>query len=81
MTPLLHLVSPSQWRTALADGAIHPTVAEFVHLSAPEQVAVAANGHYAGRTDLYLLVLDPARIPVEVRWLRTRCPPVARSSR
>ena len=63
MTPLLHLVSPAEWRAALADGAIHPTVADFVHLSAPEQVAVAANGHYAGRTDLYLLVLDPGTDP------------------
>ena len=71
---LLHLVSPSEWRTALADGAIHPTVAEFVHLSAPEQVAVAANGHYPGRNDLYLLVLDPERIPVEVRWEESEPP-------
>ena len=71
---LLHLVAPSEWRAALAAGAIHPTVAEFVHLSAPEQVAVAANGHYAGRTDLYLLVLDPERIPVEVRWEESEPP-------
>ena len=74
MTPLLHLVSPAEWRAALADGAIHPTVADFVHLSAPEQVAVAANGHYAGRTDLYLLVLDPERIRVEVRWEESEPP-------
>ncbi len=65
---LLHIVTPSEWRAALAVGAIHPTVAEFVHLSAPEQVAVAANGHYPGRADLYLLVLDPARIDAPVRW-------------
>jgi uncharacterized protein (DUF952 family)/GNAT superfamily N-acetyltransferase len=71
---LLHLVAPSQWRAALAAGAIHPTVAEFVHLSAPEQVAVAANGHYAGRNDLYLLVLDPERIDVEVRWEESEPP-------
>ena len=74
VTPLLHLVCPAEWRAALADGAIHPTVADFVHLSAPEQVAVAANGHYAGRTDLYLLVLDPERIPVEVRWEESEPP-------
>jgi uncharacterized protein (DUF952 family)/GNAT superfamily N-acetyltransferase len=71
---LLHLAAPSQWRAALAAGAIHPTVAEFVHLSAPEQVAVAANGHYAGRNDLYLLVLDPERIDVEVRWEESEPP-------
>ena len=71
---LLHLVAPSEWRAALAAGAIHPTVAEFVHLSTPEQVAVAANGHYAGRNDLYLLVLDPERIDVEVRWEESEPP-------
>jgi uncharacterized protein (DUF952 family)/GNAT superfamily N-acetyltransferase len=65
---LLHIVTPSEWRAALAVGAVHPTTAEFVHLSAPWQVAIAANGHYPGRNDLYLLVLDPKRIPVEVRW-------------
>lgn len=65
---LLHLVAPPEWRAALTVGAIHPTAAEFVHLSTPDQVAVAANGHYPGRDDLYLLVLDPARIGVEVRW-------------
>jgi uncharacterized protein (DUF952 family)/ribosomal protein S18 acetylase RimI-like enzyme len=71
---LLHIVTASEWRTALAAGAIHPTVAEFVHLSAPEQVAVAANGHYPGREDLHLLVLDPARIPVEIRWEESEPP-------
>ena len=71
---LVHLVAPSEWRAALSAGAIHPTTAEFVHLSAPEQVAVAANGHYAGRRDLYLLVLDPERIDVEVRWEESEPP-------
>jgi uncharacterized protein (DUF952 family)/GNAT superfamily N-acetyltransferase len=71
---LLHLAAPSEWRAALDAGAIHPTVAEFVHLSAPEQVAVAANGHYAGRNDLYLLVLDPERIDAPVRWEESEPP-------
>ncbi len=56
------------WRSALAVGAIHPTVATFVHLSAAEQVAIPANRLHAGRPDVYLLALDPSRIPVEVRW-------------
>jgi uncharacterized protein (DUF952 family)/ribosomal protein S18 acetylase RimI-like enzyme len=67
-TPLLHLITPAAWRTALADGAVHPTVAEFVHLSNAEQVALPANRLYAGRHDVYLLALDPDRIGVSVRW-------------
>jgi uncharacterized protein (DUF952 family)/ribosomal protein S18 acetylase RimI-like enzyme len=66
--PLLHLVTPDVWRAALAAGAVRPSVAPFVHLSTPAQVALPAERLYPGRDDLYLLVLDPARIPAEVRW-------------
>jgi uncharacterized protein (DUF952 family)/ribosomal protein S18 acetylase RimI-like enzyme len=66
--PLLHLITPPAWRAALTAGAVHPSVAEFVHLSNAEQVAIPANRLYAGRRDVYLLVLDPGRVGVEVRW-------------
>ncbi|OLT13356.1 hypothetical protein BJF78_03095 [Pseudonocardia sp. CNS-139] len=68
--PLLHIVTPGEWRAALAAGAVAPpSLAEvgFVHLSTPEQVALPADRLYAGRTDLALLVLDPDRIGVPVR--------------
>ncbi len=45
---LLHLVTPSIWREALAVGAVRPSVAEFVHLSAAAQVAIPANRLHAG---------------------------------
>jgi uncharacterized protein (DUF952 family) len=68
---LLHLIDPAGWRAALAAGAVDPpSLAEvgFVHLSAPDQVALPANRLFPGRSDILLLVLDPDRIGVEVRW-------------
>lgn len=42
-----------------------------MHLSTPDQVALPAQRLFAGRSDLVLLVLDPARIDgagIDVRW-------------
>ena len=66
----VHLIEPSAWRAALADGAVRPpSLAEvgFVHLSTPEQVHLPAAVLYPGRRDLVLLVVDPTRLPDPVR--------------
>jgi uncharacterized protein (DUF952 family) len=75
MTPysrvLVHLCSAGEWRLAQERGEHRPDSldeAGFVHLSTPEQVHLPANRLYAGRTDLVLLRIDPARLTADVRW-------------
>ena len=68
---LVHLCSNADWRLAQATGEHRPQsldVSGFVHLSTPEQVHLPANRLYAGRSDLVLLHIDPARLTSPVRW-------------
>jgi uncharacterized protein (DUF952 family)/GNAT superfamily N-acetyltransferase len=67
---LLHLCTPATWRMALAAGSLAPPslVHEgFVHLSTSVQVTWPANALFRGRTDLLVLVIDPARLPGVLR--------------
>jgi uncharacterized protein (DUF952 family) len=68
---LVHLCSADDWRLAKARGEHRPDslgTVGFMHLSTPEQVHLPANRLYAGRTDLVLLRVDPARLVAPVRW-------------
>ncbi|UGT56658.1 DUF952 domain-containing protein [Nocardia asteroides] len=68
---LVHLCSSQEWEHARAAGERRPpslTESGFVHLSTPAQVHLPANRLYAGRTDMVVLWLDPARLAGEVRW-------------
>ena len=40
----------------------------FIHASTPEQVVGSATKHFAGRRDLVLLCIDPARVRAEIRY-------------
>lgn len=69
--PLVHLCTPATWRMALAAGSLAPPSLlheGFVHLSTPDQLPWPANALFRGRTDLLSLVIDPARLPGELRW-------------
>jgi uncharacterized protein (DUF952 family)/GNAT superfamily N-acetyltransferase len=71
---LLHLCAPATWRMALAAGSLAPPSLlheGFVHLSTPRQVPWPANVLFPGRTDLLALVVDPARLPGDLRFERT----------
>lgn len=68
---LIHLCTIAEWDSAQAAGERRPpSLAEagFVHLSSPEQVHLPANRLYAGRTDMLMLLCDPAKLGAEVRW-------------
>jgi len=68
---LVHICTAEDWRSAENLGEHRPESlheAGFIHLSTPEQVHLPANRLYAGRDDLVLLHIDPARLTSEVRW-------------
>ncbi|HVV22087.1 MAG TPA: DUF952 domain-containing protein [Pseudonocardiaceae bacterium] len=68
---ILHITDRESWQQALAAGEVRaPSLAEqgFVHCSDPGTVHLPANALFAGRTDLVLLVVDPAQVPAAVRW-------------
>jgi len=66
---LYHIRDRPSWSAAQTAGAIRPAEGEaFVHLSAAHQVAETLARHFPGRTDLVLLTIDPARLPVAPVW-------------
>ena len=68
---ILHIVDREEWARARAAGELRPpslAAQGFVHCSDPGTVHLPANRLYAGRRDLLLLVIDPARVPAPVRW-------------
>ncbi|ONM47744.1 DUF952 domain-containing protein [Nocardia donostiensis] len=68
---LVHLCTATEWLHARHSGAHRPAslaTEGFVHLSAPWQVHLPAGRLFAGRTNLVLLRLDPARLGAPVKW-------------
>ncbi|WP_067700500.1 DUF952 domain-containing protein [Nocardia jejuensis] len=68
---LVHICGRAEWEDARAAGeyrAASLDEAGFIHLSAPYQAHLPANRIFAGRTDLVLLWLDPARLGSPVKW-------------
>ncbi|WP_232719436.1 DUF952 domain-containing protein [Gordonia metallireducens] len=68
---LTHLIPASDWAEARHGTHVRPPSLDdvgFVHLSTPQQVHLPANRLFAGRHDILLLIVDPARLDAEVRW-------------
>ncbi|WP_433782948.1 DUF952 domain-containing protein [Actinomycetospora sp. CA-101289] len=71
---ILHLCTRDELAVAQEQGARRPPSLDevgFVHCSDPGTVHLPASRLYAGRTDVVVLVVDPARLAahgVAVRW-------------
>jgi uncharacterized protein (DUF952 family) len=68
---ILHITTARDWAAARAAGAYSAdTLATegFIHCSTVAQVLIPANLLFRGRDDLILLVLDPAKITVQIRY-------------
>jgi uncharacterized protein (DUF952 family) len=67
---ILHICPRGDW-DARSGGVLAPASLDtegFAHCSDPGTVALPAGRLFAGRTDLLLLEIDPARLDVPVRW-------------
>jgi uncharacterized protein (DUF952 family) len=68
---ILKILGGDEWAQAKRGGEIRSaSLAEvgFVHCADPGTVHIPANALFAGRKDLVLLVVDPGRLDVPVRW-------------
>ncbi len=66
---VVHAIGRADWAGA-GDAVVPASLAAegFVHLSRPDQIAGVCNSLYGDRTDLVLLVVDPALLPAPLVW-------------
>jgi uncharacterized protein (DUF952 family) len=71
MTPIYHITSRAAWGAAKKIGAYTaPSLAGegFIHCSQAGQIERVANAFYAGQKELFVLVIDPAKITSPLKW-------------
>jgi uncharacterized protein (DUF952 family) len=66
MEELLHVTTPAAWAEAQRAGFYPCPACGFIHLCTESQLAFVLARHFAGRTGLLVLHLDPAGL--DVRW-------------
>lgn len=73
--PIFHLAVRAHWDEAVTSGGryrrstVDKSLDEegFIHCSFAHQVANTAERHYAGRNDILLLTIDPAKVGAEIK--------------
>lgn len=66
MADLLHVMTEDAWAAAQCQGGVACPPGGFIHLCTAEQLEFVLARHFAGRTGLLALRLDPAGL--DVRW-------------
>jgi len=66
MQELLHVTTPADWESASARGLYPCPPGGFIHLCTEQLLRFVLERHFAGRTGLLLLRLDPEGL--DVRW-------------
>ena len=67
---VVHICTPDAWEHARTEGTYYSAESlageGFIHCSRWDQLAATAERHYAGRTDLLVLVVEPGDLPFRV---------------
>lgn len=74
--PVWKLADRAEWQAARAAGFYEGSAVDradgYIHLSTSAQLAETARRHYAGRTGLVLVAVDPAALGADLRWEPSR---------
>ncbi|HEX2905670.1 MAG TPA: DUF952 domain-containing protein [Phototrophicaceae bacterium] len=68
---IYHIAQQQDWQTALNQGVYRIGSLEsegFIHCSKPEQVVKVANAIFRGQVGLVLLVIDPERLTMPLKY-------------
>jgi uncharacterized protein (DUF952 family) len=68
---ILHIATAGQWEQAHRTGSYEADSLRtegFIHCSTPDQVVEVAHRLFRDRTDLLLLVINPARLDCDLRF-------------
>lgn len=74
--PIYKLVDRAEWESARASGAYAGSAVDradgFIHMSTGAQLAETARRHYAGRSELVLVAVEPSALGEALRWEASR---------
>jgi uncharacterized protein (DUF952 family) len=74
--PIYKICTAAEWAEAERLGHYAGSAVDvrdgFIHFSTARQVAETARRHFAGQSGLVLVTVDPARLPMALKWEASR---------